>query len=94
MSKHTQPKAALDLMRAVCERQAEPIAELCRAFNKETKDGLRMDTYTELLDAVVSSITGVQEGAGIDALFELGEVGSGVSLGFDDYSLVSMVVLR
>ncbi|MGI6536538.1 MAG: helicase-related protein [Eggerthellaceae bacterium] len=94
MSKHTQPKEALDLMRAVCSGQAEPIAELCRQFNRETKDGTRMGTYTELLNGVVSAITGVQEAAGIDALFDLGEVGSGVALGFDDYSLVSLVVLR
>ena len=94
MSKHTQPKAALDLMRAACSGQAEPIAELCSQFNRETRDGTRMDDYTELLNGVVSAITGVQETAGIDALFDLGEVGSGVSLGFDDYSLVSFVVLR
>ena len=94
MSKHTQPKAALDLMRAACSGQAEPIAELCSQFNRETDDGRRMDGYTELLNGVVSAITGVQETAGIDALFDLGEVGSGVALGFDDYSLVSFVVLR
>ena len=94
MSKHTQPKAALDLMRAACSGQAEPIAELCSQFNRETDDGRRMDGYTELLNGVVSTITGVQETAGIDALFDLGEVGSGVALGFDDYSLVSFVVLR
>jgi superfamily II DNA or RNA helicase len=94
VSRHTQPKAALDLMRAACEGHAEPILDLCRGFNKETRDGLRMDRYAELLDDAVSSITGVQEGSGIDSLFDLGEVGSGVTLGFDDYSLVSMVVLR
>lgn len=94
LSKHTQPKAALDLMRAACSGQAEPIAELCRQFNRETRDGLRMGAYTELLNGVVAAITGVQETAGIDALFDLGEVGSGVTLGFDDYSLVSFVVLR
>ena len=87
-------RAALDLMRAACSGQAEPIAELCSQFNRETDDGRRMDGYTELLNGVVSAITGVQETAGIDALFDLGEVGSGVALGFDDYSLVSMVVLR
>ena len=94
MSKHTQPKEALDLMRAACSGKSEPIAELCRQFNRETRDGTRMGTYTELLNGIVAAITGVQESAGIDALFSLGEVGSGVSLGFDDYSLVSLVVLR
>lgn len=94
MSKHTQPKGALDLMRAACSGQAEPIADLCQQFNRETKDGTKMDDYKEVLNGVVASITGVQESAGIEALFDLGEVGSGVSLGFDDYSLVSFVVLK
>ena len=31
---------------------------------------------------------------GMESLFSLGEVGSGVSLGFDDYSLISFVVLQ
>ena len=94
VSAHTQPKTALDLMRAACAGCAEPVAELCRAFNKETRDGSRMERYTELLNAAVASITGMQEEKGIESLFSLGEVGSGAALGFDDYSLVSFVVLR
>lgn len=94
MTKYTQPKPALDLMRAACSGQHEPITELCRAFNSATKDGTRMDAYTGLLDEVISAITGVQETKGMESLFSLGEVGSGVALGFDDYSLVSFVVLR
>ena len=94
MTKHTQPKAALDIMRACCAGEPEAIAELCREFNRETRDGTRMDTYTGLLDKVVSTINGVQQDKGIESLFSLGEVGSGTSLGFDDYALVSFVVLR
>ena len=94
MTKHTQPKHALDLMRACCAGESEPIAELCRDFNRETRDGERMGAYTELLDKVVSTISGVQQDKGIESLFSLGEVGTGTSLGFDDYSLVSFAVLR
>ena len=94
MTKHTQPKAALDIMRAVCSGRPEPIAELCRDFNRETKDGTRMDSYTGLLDEVVSAITGVQQEKGIESLFSLGEVGAGTVMGFDDYSLVSFAVIR
>ena len=94
VSAHTQPKTALDLMRAACAGCAKPMAELCRAFNRETRDGSRMERYTELLNAVVASITGMQEEKGIESLFSLCEVGSGGALGFDDYSLVSFVVLR
>ncbi|MBR3225088.1 MAG: DEAD/DEAH box helicase family protein [Atopobiaceae bacterium] len=94
MTKHTQPKPALDLMRAACSGQCEPLLDLCKAFNAETRDGLRMDAYTDLLDDVVAAITGVQETKGMESLFSLGEVGSGVTLGFNDYSLLSFVVLR
>ena len=94
MTKHTQPKPALDLMRAACSGRREPLLDLCKAFNAETRDGLRMDAYTDLLDDVVAAITGVQETKGMESLFSLGEVGSGVTLGFNDYSLLSFVVLR
>ncbi|MDO4499036.1 MAG: helicase-related protein [Coriobacteriaceae bacterium] len=93
VTKHTQPKTALDVMRAACSEYSEPIGDLCGRFNRETKDGTKMERYTELLDVAVSQITGVQEEKGIESLFSLGEVGSGVSLGFDDYSLVSFLVL-
>ena len=94
MTKHTQPKQALDIMRAACAGRVEPVAELCREFNRQTRDGERMDAYTDLLDKVVAVINGVQQDKGIESLFSLGEVGAGISLGFDDYSLVSFVVLR
>lgn len=94
MTKHTQPKQALDIMRAACAGQMEPVAELCREFNRQTRDGERMDAYAGLLDKVVAAINGVQQDKGIESLFSLGEVGTGTSLGFDDYSLVSLVVLR
>ena len=94
MTMHTQPKQALDIMRAACAGDAEPVAELCRQFNRETRDGERMEAYTDLLDKVVAAINGVQRDKGIESLFSLGEVGSGTSLGFDDYSLVSFAVLR
>ena len=38
MTKHTQPKPALDIMRAVCSGHPEPIAKLCREFNRETRE--------------------------------------------------------
>ena len=82
------------MMRACCAGESEPIAELCRDFNRETRDGERMGAYTELLDKVVSTISGVQQDKGIESLFSLGEVGTGTSLGFDDYSLISFAVLR
>lgn len=94
ITKHTQPKPALDIMRACCAGEPGVIAGLCRVFNRETRDGQCMDAYTDLLDKVVSAINGVRQDKGIESLFSLGEVGDGTVLGFDDYSLVSFAVLR
>lgn len=91
---HTNPKAALDIVRAACSGITEPVMELCRQFNRETRDGTRMGDYTELLDAAVGRVSGVQAEKGMESLFSLGEVGIGTTLAFDDYSLVSFVVLR
>lgn len=93
MSSHTQPKMALDIMRAACDGQVESLSDLCKHFNRKTKDGTDMASVNELLQAAVSDITGIQEVKGIEQLFSVGEVGSGATLGFDDYSIVSFVVL-
>ena len=93
MSPHTQPKAALDIMRATCDGEAQPLHDLCKRFNRKTKDGTDMAHANALLQTAVSDITGVQEAKGIEQLFSVGEVGGGAVLGFDDYSIVSFVVL-
>lgn len=90
---HTQPKNALDIMRAACDGQTEPVLDLCKRFNQKTKDGTDMSSVNALLQAAVADITGIQETKGIESLFSAGEVGSGAALGFDDYSIVSFVVL-
>lgn len=89
------PKAALDCMRGVCAGQDEPIRDLFERFNKDTKDGTDMHEYTRLLEAVVRHINGTAERNGIDDLFSLGEVSAkGAAVGFDDYTLVTFVVMR
>lgn len=92
---HTHPKAALDIMRGVCAGKGEYSQELCDKFNRETDDGQDMSTYTRLLESAVRRISGVEEKTVIDSLFDLGEPGgSAANLGFDDYSLISFVVMR
>ena len=82
-------------MRAVCAGKTEPIKELCDRFNRQTDDGQDMSRYTKLLDAAVKKISGAEEKSSIDSLFDFGEpLDSVANLGFDDYSLVSFVVMR
>ena len=46
---HLSPKELLDKFRSLCKGKAEPDKELCKAFNSDTKDGLKMQKYSELL---------------------------------------------
>ena len=90
----TQPKATLDLVSLCAQGQRKPDKELYAAFNRETINGKQMDAYKKLLRVAVESISGEQEEQGVNALFAPGEIGTGEPLAFDDYSLVSMLVLR
>ena len=51
---HMDVKKILDVMRKTCKYQEEPIADLCRAYNKETKDGYKM---AALLSCAISGMT-------------------------------------
>ena len=93
---HLDVKSILDVLRATSKGQAEPLAELCRKFNKETRDGSKMDKYNALLDDAVASIVQVKEENDLQSLFN---VGSKVLFqqsidGLDDFELISFVVIK
>ena len=93
---HLDVKSILDALRATSKGRAEPLAELCRSFNKETKDGAKMSKYNELLDQAVASIVEVKEENDLRSLFK---VGSKVLFqqsidGLDDFELIAFVVIR
>lgn len=93
---HLDVKSILDVLRATSKGKTEPILELCHSFNKETKDGAKMDKYNALLDDAVASIVEVKEE---NDLFSLFKVGSKVLFqqsidGLDDFELISFVVIR
>lgn len=96
ISNHLDVKSTLDVLRTTAKGKQEPLAELCRKFNKETKDGAKMDKYNALLDAAVASIVQVKEENDLKSLFK---VGSKVLFqqsidGLDDFELVSFVVVK
>ena len=89
-------KSILDVLRATSKNKQEPIAELCRKFNKETKDGAKMDKYNALLDAAVASIIQTKEESDLQSLFKSG---SKVLFqtridGLDDFELIAFVVVK
>ncbi len=93
---HVSPKAMLDKMRLICRGKIEPIYELCRAFNKETRDGRNMTEFSQLLGEAISSIVNVKEQSDIDS-FLGGEQISFVSSeirGLDDFELICFLVVR
>ena len=93
---HLDVKQILDVLRTTSKGVSEPIATLCRAFNKETKDGIKMDKYSALLGDAVASIIQVKEENDLNSLFKDGSkvlFQQSIS-GLDDFELVAFVVVR
>lgn len=93
---HLDVKQILDVLRTTSKGVSEPIATLCRAFNKETKDGIKMDKYSALLEDAVASIIQVKEENDLNSLFKDGSkvlFQQSIS-GLDDFELVAFVVVR
>lgn len=93
---HLDVKSILDVLRATSKGKIEPLAELCRAFNKETKGGAKMDRYNNLLQDAVLSIMEVKEQNDLQSLFKVGSkvlFEKGID-GLDDFELISFVVIR
>ena len=93
---HLSPKAMLDKMRFLCKGKTEPFKELCREFNKETRDGRNMTAVSNLLSDAISSIIEVKEESDIDSLFKPG--GTSVLMseikGLDDFELICFLTVK
>ena len=93
---HLQPKDLLDRMRHLCRGKAEPLLELCRKFNAETRDGQRMGTYSRLLGDAISSLIKVKESTDLFSFLD-GDSGSlfGNDVrGLDDFELICFLIVR
>ena len=93
---YLNPKKLLDAVRLLCRGKSEPIAELCRKFNKETKDGRDMRRVSELLSDAIRSIISTKESSDIDSLFKPGGTSALTSKisGLDDFELVCFLVAK
>lgn len=93
---HLDPKGLLDRMRRICRGKSEPIFELCRKFNAETRDGQRMGTYSSLLGDAISSLIKVKESTDIFSFLD-GDTGSlfgNEVRGLDDFELICFLIIR
>lgn len=93
---HLDPKSLLDRMRHLCRGKAEPIPDLCRKFNAETRDGQRMGTYSRLLGDAISSLIKVKESTDLFSFLD-GDSGSlfGNDVrGLDDFELICFLIIK
>ncbi len=93
---HLHPKDMLDRMRLLCKSLHTPDVKLCSQFNKETRDGLRMDKYSDLLSKAIQSIINVKEKSDIDSFLDgvQGELFDKKISGLDDFELICFLVIR
>lgn len=93
---YTQVKKILDIIRSTSKTIKEPIKSLCSTFNKETKDGLKMDNYSNLLEKTVGSIIEIKQNDDLNSLLTEGSdvlFNKGIK-GIDDFQLVSFFVIK
>jgi hypothetical protein len=93
---HLAPKKLLDTMRLLCKGQNEPLKDLFREFNRMTRDGKKMDHYSELLGEAINSIINKKEESDIDSLFSAGGTSAleNVVSGLNDFELICFLVVK
>lgn len=93
---HLDPKGLLDRMRHLCRGKSEPVAELCRKFNAETRDGQRMGIYSRLLGEAISSLIKTKETTDLFSFLD-GDSGSlfgNEVRGLDDFELICFLIIK
>ena len=93
---HLSPKELLDRLRYLCKGKSSPNKELCKEFNRITRDGKNMQHYSELLSDSIASIIDVKEESDIDSF--LGGATSSLFTeeikGLDDFELICFLVIK
>lgn len=92
---HLSPKEMLDKMRYLCKGKKEPIPSLYKQFNHKTKDGKKMDYFSNLLGKSISSIINVKEESDIDSFLGGGNISflTNEIKGLDDFELICFLVI-
>lgn len=93
---HLQPKKMLDIIRLLCKSRNLTNNALCDLFNKETRDGRKMDKYSGLLGEAIASIINVKEESELDSFFTQSET-SALSTkisGLNDFELICFLVVK
>lgn len=93
---HLSPKEMLDKMRYLCKGKTEADTELCKQFNKETRDGRNMSKYSNLLGDAIASIIEVKDESDIDSFLGGGQISflSSEIKGLNDFELICFLVVK
>ena len=93
---HLSPKELLDKYRSLCKGKNHPQTSLCQEFNKETRDGFKMQAYSKLLGDAISSIINVKEESDLDSFLDgtQSELFTNPITGLDDFELITFLVVR
>ena len=95
LAAHTEVKKLLDVLRAACKGQGEPLREVCRVFNERTDEGRDMAPYSRLLNAAIQSLVESKEESDLDSLFSGGRTSALVDTisGLNDFELLAFLVV-
>ena len=93
---HLSPKELLDKFRSLCKGKNTPQDALCREFNKETRNGFKMNHYSKLLGDAINSIITVKENSDIDSFLDgvHGVLFTKEIKGLDDFELIDFLVVK
>ena len=92
----TQGKQIVERLRRGCEGKSEPLAALCKAFNRETRDGFKMEVYSDLLSKAIDTIAEKKAESDVESLFNSTETSalSGDCAHLDAFELIAFFVVK
>lgn len=95
-SNHLNVKTTLDILRALCKGNSEPLKDVYEVFNDETDDGKNMAKYSGLLNKAIESVLHVKDESDVDSLFAAGGTTALMNniKGLEDFELLTFVVIK
>jgi len=93
---YTNSKKIMDFYKKLCSGKREVFKELIQEFNKETKDGTKMEKYSDLLKIAIEGILGKKEDIGKRSVFTKGGTSPvrGNTSEINEFELITFLILK
>ncbi len=93
---HIHMKKTMDYYKKLCLGKSSVDLELVETFNRDTREGIDMERYSELLEVAIESIIGKTEEKGVASLFGKGGTTMQKNLfsGIEDFELISFLIIK